>query len=177
MEFRVLGPLEVRAAGARCRSRARAARAPGVVARHANRVVSRDRLIDELWGEQPPETAVHDLQVYVSHLRKVLPPETLDAAARLPARGRAGELDLHASRLLAEGRAGARPAVRDGRPTSCGKRSRSGGGRRSRISPSSRSRRRRSARLEELRLAALEHRIEADLALGRHAELSASSRR
>jgi DNA-binding SARP family transcriptional activator len=41
---------------------------------HANEVVSRDRLIDELWGETPPETAPTALQVYVSQLRKTLEP-------------------------------------------------------------------------------------------------------
>src|SRR5207249_10890467 len=40
---------------------------------NANRVVPRERLIDELWGEQPPETAVKAVQVYVSQLRKLLP--------------------------------------------------------------------------------------------------------
>ena len=40
---------------------------------HANEVVPRDRLIDELWGEQPPPTAVKAVQVYVSQLRKALP--------------------------------------------------------------------------------------------------------
>jgi DNA-binding response OmpR family regulator len=44
---------------------------------NAGRVVSRDRLIDELSGEQPPETTVTSLQVYVSRLRKPLPAETL----------------------------------------------------------------------------------------------------
>jgi len=44
---------------------------------HANHVLSRDRLIDELWGEHPPETAVQSLQVYVSRLRKLLPSDTL----------------------------------------------------------------------------------------------------
>ena len=39
---------------------------------NANHVVSRDRLVDELWGEQLPETAVQSLQVYVSRLRKLL---------------------------------------------------------------------------------------------------------
>jgi len=40
-------------------------------------VVSRDRLIDELWGERPPEAAVQSVQVYVSRLRKLLPRHTL----------------------------------------------------------------------------------------------------
>ena len=39
---------------------------------HANRVVSRDRLIDELWDGSPPETASTALQVHVSQLRKAL---------------------------------------------------------------------------------------------------------
>src|SRR5207302_8650615 len=39
---------------------------------HANRVVSRDRLIDAVWGDRPPETANSALQGYVSALRKTL---------------------------------------------------------------------------------------------------------
>ena len=39
---------------------------------HRREVVSTDRLIDELWGERPPATALKSVQVYVSHLRKVL---------------------------------------------------------------------------------------------------------
>jgi SARP family transcriptional regulator, regulator of embCAB operon len=38
----------------------------------ANEVVSRDRLIDELWGASPPDTARTALQVYVSQLRTAL---------------------------------------------------------------------------------------------------------
>ena len=34
--------------------------------------VSRDRLVDELWGERPPASAGHAIQVYVSSIRKVL---------------------------------------------------------------------------------------------------------
>jgi DNA-binding SARP family transcriptional activator/DNA-binding beta-propeller fold protein YncE len=41
---------------------------------HANEVVSTDRLIDELWGDSPPESAANMLQGYVSHLRKTLEP-------------------------------------------------------------------------------------------------------
>src|SRR5437763_11862696 len=46
-----------------------------------NEVVSRDRLIDALWGEEPPDTARNTLQVYVSQLRKRLPEDTLETAA------------------------------------------------------------------------------------------------
>src|SRR5919204_5926075 len=46
----------------------------------ANRVVSRDRLIDALWGDDPPDTARNTIQVYVSQLRKLLPEGTLETA-------------------------------------------------------------------------------------------------
>jgi branched-chain amino acid transport system substrate-binding protein len=39
---------------------------------HVNEPVSTDRLIDELWGERPPEHAAKTVQVYVSRLRKTL---------------------------------------------------------------------------------------------------------
>ena len=42
-----------------------------------NEVVSRDRIVDELWGERPPATATKLVQVYVSALRKVLVPGVL----------------------------------------------------------------------------------------------------
>jgi len=51
----------------------------------ANRVVSRDRLIDALWGEEPPDTARNTLQVYVSQLRKLLPEGVLETAPAGPA--------------------------------------------------------------------------------------------
>jgi class 3 adenylate cyclase/tetratricopeptide (TPR) repeat protein len=39
---------------------------------HAPEPVSQDRLIDELWGERPPASAAHAVQVYVSGIRKLL---------------------------------------------------------------------------------------------------------
>ena len=39
---------------------------------HANEVVSSERLIDELWGERPPGSAIKTVQVYVSRLRRAL---------------------------------------------------------------------------------------------------------
>ena len=78
MDYRVLGPLEVRdgerslALGG---TKQRALLA--LLLLSANRVVSRERLIDELWGDDPPETAVTTVQVYVSRLRKVLPADVL----------------------------------------------------------------------------------------------------
>jgi DNA-binding SARP family transcriptional activator/tetratricopeptide (TPR) repeat protein len=39
---------------------------------HPNALVSKDRLSDDLWGEEPPATATHSLEVYASSLRKAL---------------------------------------------------------------------------------------------------------
>src|SRR6266545_1022762 len=78
MEYWVLGPLEVRDGDASLPlSGARQRALLALLLVHANHVLSRDRLIDELWGDHPPETAVQSVQVYVSRLRKLLPPETL----------------------------------------------------------------------------------------------------
>src|SRR5215469_6787215 len=74
MEFRLLGPLEVRRDEAPVVLGPRKQRALlALLLLHANRAVARERLIDELWGESPPETAVASVQVYVSRLRKSLP--------------------------------------------------------------------------------------------------------
>ena len=51
---------------------------------NANRVVSIDRLADELYGGEPPATAVTQVQRQVSDLRKLLGPVIETRAARLP---------------------------------------------------------------------------------------------
>ncbi len=45
---------------------------------HANAVVTRDRLIDAVWGTEPPRSAVSSLQVYVHGLRQVLGAERIE---------------------------------------------------------------------------------------------------
>jgi DNA-binding SARP family transcriptional activator/tetratricopeptide (TPR) repeat protein len=75
MEFRILGPLQVWSGGepvALGGTRQRSLLA--ILVLYANEPVARDRLIDELWGEQPPRAAVKTVQVFVSRLRKVLGP-------------------------------------------------------------------------------------------------------
>lgn len=75
MDFHLLGPIEVldgRTTLALRGSKQRALLAALVL--HANEVVSRDRLLDALWGPSPPETAVTALHVQVSQLRKLLDP-------------------------------------------------------------------------------------------------------
>ena len=41
---------------------------------HAGEIVSTERLIDLLWGERPPRTAAHSVQIYISELRRALEP-------------------------------------------------------------------------------------------------------
>jgi DNA-binding SARP family transcriptional activator len=83
VQFRILGPLEVLEDDGRPlvlggpKQRALLA----VLLLHAGQVVSAERLIDELWGEEPPETARNVLQVYVANLRKVLEPARSKRAA------------------------------------------------------------------------------------------------
>jgi hypothetical protein len=78
VEFGLLGPLEARDNGVLVSLGSAKQRALlALLLLNANRVVSRERLIDDLWGEEPPETAVATVQVYVSRLRKLLPPGML----------------------------------------------------------------------------------------------------
>jgi predicted ATPase/DNA-binding SARP family transcriptional activator len=75
MEFGILGPLEVRDGGAPVRvpgAKERALLADLLV--NAGRVVSADRLVEDLWGERPPGNPVNTLQGRVSALRRALGP-------------------------------------------------------------------------------------------------------
>src|SRR5438128_9906970 len=98
VEFRILGPLEVVEDGNPIALGTLKERLVlGVLLLHANEFVSRERLIDELWGESPPPTARKAVNVYVSQLRKVLtrngrdPIATADGGYRF--RIESGELD------------------------------------------------------------------------------------
>jgi DNA-binding SARP family transcriptional activator len=73
VEFLLLGPLEVRDEGRTVtppRAKQRALLA--VLLLNANEVVSTDRLVDALWGESPPKTALESLHNLVSQLRRVV---------------------------------------------------------------------------------------------------------
>src|SRR5436190_12875523 len=83
VEFRLLGPLEVLLGGQPIElggAKPRALLADLLL--HLGQVVSADRLIDDLWGEQPPGTAGHAVEVYVSQLRKALDPARRDGDPR-----------------------------------------------------------------------------------------------
>ena len=173
MEFRILGPLEVLEHGVSIdvvAGKQRALLADLLL--NANRAVPVTHLVDDLWGDRVPETAVKAVQVNVSKLRKALP------SGRLRTHGRGyvlevgdGEFDLmeftrldeagrqalaggdveSAARLLAEALALWRgPALAEiDEPFA----------------------EIEAPRLEELRLGCVEQRVEADLRLGRHAAL------
>ena len=73
MEFRLLGPLEVWDDGRPLSLGGTKQRALlALLLLRANEVVSRDVLIDELWGDRPPASAAHSVEAYVSRLRKTL---------------------------------------------------------------------------------------------------------
>jgi DNA-binding SARP family transcriptional activator len=163
MEFRILGPLEVVDGGRTLtlggpRQRALLA----LMLTRANRVVSRDELIDELWDGDAPDSARNALQYHVSRLRKALAPSDV-LVTREPGymiRVAPGELDLLEFERLRASARGAPPAeaarlLRRALELWRG------------------SAQAEIAHLDELRIAALEQRIDADLESGRHADLVA----
>src|SRR6266496_5823531 len=80
MEYRVLGPLEVLAAGGE-KLALGGAMQQSVLASlllRAGQTVALERLIDDLWDE-PPETAARTLQAYVSRLRHELPEGAIES--------------------------------------------------------------------------------------------------
>ncbi len=75
VEFRILGPVEVRDGGRVLDIPAGRARSLlALLVLRAGEPIPAERLIDELWGERPPATASTALQGFVSRLRKVLEP-------------------------------------------------------------------------------------------------------
>jgi predicted ATPase/DNA-binding SARP family transcriptional activator len=179
MEVLLLGPLEVRDQG-------RALNVPGnrprellaLLALNAGRVVSAERLIELLWGDEVPPTAANALQVHISALRKVLEPsgppfrwlisdrssyvlrikpeqidcarfeQLVDRGHQALKRGDVAQSVELLAKAIGQWRGSALADV-TGQPWSIGE----------------------AKRLEDLRLAAEEDRIEAELALGRNSEL------
>jgi DNA-binding SARP family transcriptional activator len=175
MEVRLLGPFEVSDAGQAFTvggGRRRALLA--LLALHPNEVLPAERLIDELWGEQPPPTALKGLQVQVSRLRKDLAQDGNESVLQTRSNGYVlqispDQVDIRRFELKLD--EGAR-ALSAGEPGRAAERLREA------LAmwrgpplvdfayePFAQ---REIARLEELRLVAVEQRIEAELALGRH---------
>ncbi|MCP2164735.1 DNA-binding transcriptional activator of the SARP family [Goodfellowiella coeruleoviolacea] len=172
LEFGVLGPVQVLAGGRQIPVNRPGMRGLlGMLLLEANQVVPIDRLVDGLWGEDPPATARTIVHGYVSRLRRLLAQADPTGSARIHTRPpgyllavEPWRVDVNRVRQLVRSARGRAPADRagllrealglwrgpvladvPGRPVSAG--------------------------LEELRLGALEERIEAELELGRHAEL------
>ncbi|HEY6692194.1 MAG TPA: BTAD domain-containing putative transcriptional regulator [Solirubrobacteraceae bacterium] len=175
MQFRVLGPLE---AGDERESLALGPRKQRALLVRllldAGRTVSVERLLDDLWGDDLPGTAVKMVQIYVSGLRKVVGTGRLltqPSGYRLELCP-GDELDLHAFERLA---GAARAALAQGDPVTAADRLDEalalwrgpalGEFASEPFAPAE------ADRLEGMRLAAVEDRIEARLALGRAREL------
>ena len=178
MDFRLLGPLEVESGGSMVPIKGGKER--GLLALllfRANRPVSRDLLIDELWGEHPPATARHTLEAYVSRLRGALAGagngkliESQPGGYRICVED--DQLDvLRFERLLEEGRS----ALADGAPQEAEEKLAAAlalwrGPVLADLAYEAFTEA-EARRLEELRLVAVEARLEAALGLGRDAEL------
>jgi DNA-binding SARP family transcriptional activator len=170
LEFRILGPLDVSSDQGPLKLGGSKQRALlTVLLLNAGRVVSTDTLVDQLWGERPPRTAVTSLQNFLSQLRKLLGSEAV--ATKAPGyvlRVEPHQIDaFRFEQLFDQARA---------------------------LEPAERSRKLQEAlalwrgppladftfepfaqaeirRLEGLHASALEERIDADLECGRHSEL------
>jgi DNA-binding SARP family transcriptional activator len=183
MRFGILGPLEVFDDGRRVALGGDKQRALlALLLIHANETVSAERLIDELWGERPPQTAAKALQVHISRLRKALEqPRAKSDGGAVVTRGYGYELSvdrdsvdsLQFERLLGEAR-DQLAAGRVGHALSLLEEALSLW----RGPPLAEFACEPFAvveivRLEELRIGAVEALIEAKLALGRHVEVVA----
>ncbi len=111
----MLGPFEVRLDGQPVAIGAPKLRTMlAVLAASANRAVMPEGLVDELWGERPPASAVANIRTYAMRLRRLLPPDRLSAAGSgYLLRVRPGELDLD---VFAELVAAGRTALANGDP-------------------------------------------------------------
>jgi DNA-binding SARP family transcriptional activator len=177
LDFSLLGPLQVAANGTVLPLGGAKQRAVlALLLLNANEVVPIDRLIDELWGERPPESAANMIQGYVSHLRKMLEPGRRRGEHDLIVSEppgyvlRIGKDQLDAERFV-QLTAEARRLLAEDDPAAAAERLRTALGiwrgpvladlaYEPFVAAEVR-------RLEELRLGALEDRIDADLALGR----------
>jgi DNA-binding SARP family transcriptional activator/DNA-binding beta-propeller fold protein YncE len=174
MEFRLLGPLELEGEqGVVPLGSGKQRTLLAVLLLHANERLSREHLIDELWGDEPPASAAHSLDVYVSRLRKTLQEAAGDGLLTTRGNGYLLRVENGSSdawrfeHLLDEARTSAPrqarvllqealalwrgPALADVELPG--------------------SERAAVERLEELRVVASEEQIEAGLALGQHAAL------
>ena len=103
MRFMILGPIEVEDRGETIPLGGRKQRLVlAHLIRRPNEVVSRNVLIDDVWGDEPPEAARSTLQSYVYRLRMAIGKDRLDGAhGGYRIRVESGELDAREFELLA----------------------------------------------------------------------------
>jgi DNA-binding SARP family transcriptional activator len=170
LEFRILGPLEVWDGEKALELGGQRQRAVlALLAIHVGEVVPSEQLITELWGESPPRTAATALQNAVSQLRKVLGPDALETRAPGYAlkTGRESVDAYRFERLLSE----ARSAEAERRVTIVREALELWRGPPLGDFAYETFAQNEAGRLGELRLVAIEERIEAELELGRAADL------
>ena len=170
MDFHILGPIEVVDGGAGLPLGGRNQRAVlALLLLNVDEVVPTDRMIEAVWGEQPPRTALTSLQNSVSQLRKLLGPERIvtkapgyalrlqedridvDRVRKLADDSRTADPDRRASLLLEAESLWRGPPLADFTYDAFAQTT--------------------IAQLEELRLSVTEERIDAEIEIGRHAEL------
>lgn len=184
MEFSILGPLEVREGGQDIHLGGRKLRVLlAALLVRANETVPTHQLIDDLWDYDPPPSAENALQVYISRLRKSLAAQRADNGNGDNLCSRPGgyallvePAELDAARfetLFAEGRRASRDGAFEIARTKFDAALALWRGPALADVSYERFVQPLVARLEELRFQALEGRIEADLALGRHADVVA----
>ena len=174
-DYRILGPVEVSADGRVIEiGGPRLHRLLAILLLHANEPVPRGTLVYDLWGDEPPAGAQGSLEVYISRLRKALgSPVLVTRPGAYCLKIDNGQLDAHRfEQMVGQGRselaagkpkpaaASLRGALQLWRGPALGD---LGGESFAQVE---------AARLEELRLGATEDRIDADLALGRHADVT-----
>src|SRR6266536_2865752 len=179
MEFLMLGPLElVRGGETVPLPRAKQRRLLAMLLIEANRTVPVDRLVDGLWEQDAPQTAVKTLQTYVSQLRTVLEPDRpqgelggilVTRPSGYQLRADPGDIDARRfEELLARGRDRLAEAPAEARRL-LGEALRLWRGAALPEFAAEPFAQGEIARLAELRTVAVEERIQADLALGLHA--------
>jgi len=170
IEFRVLGPLEILdEAGPVAIAGRKQRMVLAMLLLEAGRVVSSDRLIDAIWGDEPPRTATTSLQNSVSQLRKRIGSDIL--VTKPPGyqlRIESEQLDLARCRRRLEEARGAEPARRGELLRETLALWRGPALAEFADEPFAQA---EVARLEELQLTVIEQRIEADIVAGRHAEV------
>ena len=177
MDFGLLGPLEIRKGNRSVAVGGAKQRAVlAILLIHANRVVSRDRLIEELWPDRRPGEAEHSLDHAISRLRKAL--DEPDLLVTQPGGYvlvvEAQQIDVHRfEQLLAAGRtANAEGRHLDAAAALAQALALWRGDALADVAYEAFARR-EVERLDEVRLEAIEERIDAELALGRHHALVA----